>query len=626
MSTASGVFLGTVKVPLSLLYFIKATETWPRELQREEYAIPREAAGGSNAGQLPVDGYIDFSRASSVFSDLRLSPLELAQLNFQGTYPALRTQVIGLTQRRCQVEAAKERHSALLLTVNLFCMDLARALIVEPIASASQGVSGSGSGDSYIESSYPDGYIYAKLREYKDDDVTYARWQGELNAKKRRAIKLIYETPALEAAFDRLSAFPGLIESLQLTTYERLLSLHLEDEMVTGLGYIHRYWSKLLRFAMLSPPDKHTVTLLEGRAPAISERDRQTICRAFARGRVFSGTTDPVKRGLVEQGILATSTMIPGIESFQANLSLLAIAADIIWAHLLPADLRKVCGNERQSLKSILHGFWIRSQPYVEVEEGLFQPLQGRPSFELAYSVLILSTIRLFPYLSKRKPYKEPSSIQSFAANDNISLALDNNCVSLLHRRARLLGFSTWKIDQGASVPASPFEVAAPFEMRQMEDERQARFYNRLGRRYGKPSLGMFPLMQSKAFLPTISAAASGPNFCVTTVLQNFMATFFEYPHMEFDRSLPPISINSGQIYGLGTIAPLPREGGFLLPCIDLTGEQENGGSDMDVDSQSNVVQGMSTESDAGADSDVIMHDAAPVSEPSLVDVDMTEG
>ncbi|KAK4061587.1 hypothetical protein Purlil1_14248 [Purpureocillium lilacinum] len=162
--------------------------------------------------------------------------------------------------------------------------------------------------------------------------------------------------------------------------------------------------------------------------------------------------------------------------------------------------------------------------------------------------------------------------------------------------------------------------------MRQMEDERQARFYNRLGRRYGKPSLGMFPLMQSKAFLPTISAAASGPNFCVTTVLQNFMATFFEYPHMEFDLSLPPISINSGQIYGLGTIAPLPREGGFLLPCIDLTGEQENGGSDMDVDSQSNVVQGLSTESDAGADSDVIMHDAAPVSEPSLVDVDMTEG
>ncbi|KAK4061585.1 hypothetical protein Purlil1_14251 [Purpureocillium lilacinum] len=365
MSTASGVFLGTVKVPLSLLYFIKATETWPCELQREEYAIPREAAGGSNAGQLPVDGYIDFSRASSVFSDLRLSPLELAQLNFQGTYPALRTQVIGLTQRPCQLEAAKKSHTSLSWTVNLFCMDLAGALLVEPTASASQGALGSGAGDSYIESSYPDGYIYAKLREYKDDDLTYARWQGELNAKKRRVIKLIYETPALEAAFDRLSAFPGLIESLQLTTYERLLSLHLEDEMVTGLCYIHRYWSKLLRFAMLSPPDKHTVTLLEGRAPAISERDRQTICRAFARGRVFSGTTDPVKRGLVEQG------MIPGIESFQANLSLLAIAADIIWAHLLPADLRKVSGNERQSLKSILHGFWIRSQPATVFRIGL---------------------------------------------------------------------------------------------------------------------------------------------------------------------------------------------------------------------------------------------------------------
>lgn len=622
MPTPSGVFVGTVEVPLSLLYFIKATEARPLEQQRAEYAIPRKARRGSNAEQLPVDGYIDFSRASSVFSDLRLSPLELAQLNFQGTYPALRTQVIGLTQGRCQVEAAKKSHSSLSWTVNLFCIDLAG---VEPTASASQGVTGPGSGDSYIESSYPDGYIYAKLREYKDDDAIYARWQGELNAKKRRVIKLIYETPALEAALDRLSAFPGLIESLQLTAYERLLSLHLEDEMVTGLCYIHRYWSKLLRFAMLSPPDKHTVTLLEGRAPAISELDRLTIRRAFARGRVFSGTTDPVKRGRVEQGILATSTMIPGIESFQANLSLLAIAADIIWAHLLPTDLRKVSGNERQSLKSILHGFWLRSQPYVEVEEGLFQPLQGRPSFELAYSVLILSTIRLFPYLSKRKPYKEPSPIQSLAANVNISLALDNNCVFLLHRRARLLGFSTWKIDQGASVPAAPFEVAAPFEMRQMDDERQARFYNRLGRRYGKPFLGMFPLMQSKAFLPTISAAAPGPNFCVTTVLQNFMATFFEYPHMEFDLSLPPISINSGGIYGLGTIAPLTREDGSLLPCIDLTGEQENGGSDMDVDSQSNVVQGMSTESDAGSDSDVIMQDAAPASEPSLVDVDMTE-
>src|SRR5690625_6690539 len=106
MPTPSGVFVGTVEVPLSLLYFIKATEARPLEQQRAEYAIPRKARRGSNAEQLPVDGYIDFSRASSVFSDLRLSPLELAQLNFQGTYPALRTQVIGLTQGRCQVSVA----------------------------------------------------------------------------------------------------------------------------------------------------------------------------------------------------------------------------------------------------------------------------------------------------------------------------------------------------------------------------------------------------------------------------------------------------------------------------------------------------------------------------------------
>lgn len=617
-------FLGVVQVPLALLYFIEGAG---ERAKQTDHLLFRGPGIDHETQTHWVDGYIDFSEATSAFREMRLSPPELVQKNFQGVYPRLQSHIVGFTKSRYRIEAARQIDPSLVWTVRLFCTSLDTVHLNQIVKGRTEDFSHKGS--------YSDGHIYSRLREHANSGFDYGKWHEQLTSKKKRGVQLIDESLSVKVALDQLTRFPGIMEFLQLTMYERFFSLRLGDEMFAGLENIYKRWSEFMcgSLAMWESLDKKTVKILEGRAPSVCLLDRQVIHTAFEHGEIFSSVTDRLQRREIERIVLTTPDMIPGIESFQSNLSYLAIAADIIWSHLLPKNLRKVAKDNGWSLRSLLRSCWIESEPYVEVQEGLFQPVLGPPSFELAYNVLLLAVIRQFPHLCDKKPYVDARSsppVTGAAGHFEMGfrekpyLTLDNNCVFLLHRRASLLGFRTWKIEQGAAVPAAHFEFKYPMEMLQMEGFDEARFFGRPDRRWGRPFTRTFHIMQMNAFLPTIANATGEGDVSVLVVLGNLVATFFERCQFDFNFSRPRVSINGhqSQDWTLSMVSEYtsPRQiPGSSLHAIKVYGNSCYD-SGMDIDSQPAKTGGSQ---DCVAElEDVTMQDHSPDSEHGLMDLD----
>ena len=156
--------------------------------------------------------------------------------------------------------------------------------------------------------------------------------------------------------------------------------------------------------------------------------------------------------------MLAIPGIIPGLRYLQNNMKYLCIAAEILWALLVPKESRKAAkkrvsrgGEEGKSytpLSSVLRQFWNpETLPFVEVREGEFQLAIGPPSFELVYNQLVLAVLRQFPRLLGVYPRIE--------RRKGGPAEVDKTCQALFYRRASLLGLRNELIDQGlsASVP-----------------------------------------------------------------------------------------------------------------------------------------------------------------------------
>ena len=532
MSPSELVFIGVVQVPLACLQF--RTRVGERLFNRQHCKrLERlfRATWTDHSNPLHwVDAYVDNSEIAVLWTKLGLAQWQLKKTNADGHYPVLANQSVTYTQGRHKIQAARNIDPTSNWTIRLFGTNLAEVSLNQAIKRRTE---------QYLhERPNTDGHIYSKLRGYESSRSDFHEWYERLSRTKQVAFRSIGQRSAIQKALDKLMEFPAIIDDLLLSSFLKYIDFRLDDELSAGLAHVYKSWSRLTcdNEFIQRVLNKETVEMLEGRAPGLSQSDRQWTRLMFDSGKAFQGVDDPLQVLEIQRRVETTFSIIPGLVSLQQHMLFLEVAAEIIWSHVLSTDLRKEAKRHHRSLRSTLRRCWTETVPYLEVREGEFQPALGPPCFALAYNQLILAALRQFPFLTHWKPKGERS--------DAAFLSVDPDCVSLFHRRAKLLGFRTAHIERGAAVLSAPFiERSHPGEL-EADAFDEAGVFSSIARRWGRPCLSIFRVMQTKAFLPTISSVGNYSEMNVIIILRDFLQTFFEPCVVEYDLTRSKVSIN----------------------------------------------------------------------------------
>lgn len=546
MSQTEVKFLGVVQVPLRQTRFVKGVGERLYKQQRTERLrkLFQKTSIDHKSCRHWIDGYIDSSEVPSLLSKLGLSHEQLEQTNQGGICPYVHDQLVYYTQGRHRIEAAKNIDPSSLWTVRLSYMSLTHVQASQTVKRRTE--------QYQHETPDSDGHIYSKLREYAGRDNEFFEWHERLSEAKQCLFQAINHRLAIAESLDRLIDLPGVIDFLQLGSYRKMFYYRLDEEVLAGFDFVYAEWSnftcgsRVLQKAI----DRDTVSMLEGRAPAASESDREWVRGAFENGKVFPGIAEP-QRHEVERRVQMASCMIPSLRSLQSNMIYLSIAADIMWSHTLPREARIMARGNGLSLRATLQSYWVDSPPYVEVREGEFQPVLGPPSFDLAYNQLMLAALRQFPYLSDSKPKVEKWG--------KPVMSQDSKCVSLLQRRAQLLGFRSPTIAQDVAIPTSSFRTESWISSQEMEGFDEAEFLSRPDHRWGRPHARAFRIIQTSAFLPTIAGVSAQSGMSVLYVLQNLLRASFNSSSFEYDFSRPHVSLNESTEISRGPLTAATR-------------------------------------------------------------------
>lgn len=526
-------FIGIIRVPLVNLHFIEGTGERPYN-QRQTDHLERLFRGTSvnhTNRRHWIDGYIDQAVEEDLLTNLKLTLSQLADINSREEFPLVERRNIAFTQGRHRVDAARKIDPSSCWTIRLYSTDL-------------YGFIKNGSAKCQTEQYQheipnSDGEIYTKLREYDGDGVSFCEWHERLSITKQKAFFYITARPAITRALDRLIPLKGVIEFLHLSYFLKIFDKRLDDELLAGLEKIHNQWSHITSGYGLDILDKDTVTALEGRAPSASPADRDWVASSFQQRRVFSSVSDTPARQRMESCVLAESGLIHSLRSLHMNMEHLCVAAGILWTYLIPKGLRATAKAKKMSLAATLRSCWMATEPLIEISEGVFQPAYGPPSFAISYVQLLLSALRLFPYLANTKP--------KVTKGEKIFLSIDLHCVAAFHQRARMLGFDTLEFDPatiGTMVQSSgqwrqPHAAASADE---------AELLIRPDHRWGRPYQAVYHIIQAQAFLPAITRLPQSSNLTIAFVLRDFITTFFEPFQFELDHSRTPVCLQEAII------------------------------------------------------------------------------
>ena len=522
--------LGVVQVPLSHLVFVEdaGERLYYHDHTDHLEKLFRGTLVDHSSQRNWIDGYIDTSEARFVLRGLGISISQLRAANQSNCHPLLENHLVSYTQGRHRIEAAKCIEASAIWTVRLFHTKLAALRSDQTVQRRTE--------QYQHERPYSDGQIYSKLREHSGNSFDYCEWVERLSKTKQKALEHIDRRLAISGALDKLINYPAVIDALQLSSWLKYFDWRLDDELCAGLSDIdkflsdHTFGSRIVQKCL----DSQTMATIEGRAPAISDADHHCIHTAFESRELFRGVHDSKQREEIESRIMKAGRMISGLKSLQSNMLYLSIAADIIWFYLIPKDLRKEAKAKQMSLRSVMRACWSGSVACVEIAEGEFQPIAGPPSFDMAYTMVMLAALRQFPYLSDYKPRAD--------YGEKLHFLRDVNCVSLFYRRARLLGFYTSDIEQGVRVPAAPF--APSMCTNSAGSTPVAKLLSKMSYRMGRPHASIFRIIQIKGFLPCIFNKHPGNEINVEFLLSNLLQTFFNPCIFECDLSKPRITIN----------------------------------------------------------------------------------
>ena len=525
-------FFGIVRVPLTRLEFVDGVgeRLYDRNHTDHLKRLFKRTSIEDASHEHWIDGYIDNTEIPSVLRKLGLSHWELVQSNGDGVYPALDDQLVRYTQGQHRIVAASDIVAH--WTVCLYSLDLPRIRENSTVKARTERYQ--------HEKADSDGRIYHKLREYTGNNAEYHKWYERLSRNKQYVFDSISQRRDIASALDDLEGFRGMTEFLYLGSCKKFLTFRLDEEFLAGLQHIYTEWSNLTCCDrdIQGSLDKETILLLEGCNPASSPLDRRAIRAGFGTKQAFVSVADMSRRREIERRVLAAPVVIPGLRLLQQNMLYLGIAADILWSHVIPKDARTAKRNLRKTLRAALRSHWVETSPYIEIEEGVFRPALGPPSFDLAYTQLVLAALRQFPYLSFERPKTEggPKTFMSY----------DPRCVALLQRRAKLLGFRSSIIDAGAVGQSSPFQPQPWTDDLEMNVFNDAASHQRAECQWGKPCTTVYRAIQTSAFLPTMDDAPEDQVGVLYGLRAMIRACFVPYRY-ELDLVHPVLFINESQ-------------------------------------------------------------------------------
>ncbi|KAG4258497.1 hypothetical protein FPRO03_03451 [Fusarium proliferatum] len=526
--------LGIIQVPVTNLYFnqdIRGRQYSKIQVQHLETLFNKTAIDHEDHRHW-IDGYVDRSDVASILRALG-GLTALQQSNAIGMYPFLGDQQVAYTHGRHRVEASRRIDAESCWTIFLSSTDLSSLATNQVVQRRTE--------QFQHEAPYTNGYIYVKLRQYPVGSRDYNEWYMRLSPNKRKNFQVINSHPDVSEALSRLVGFPGIIDALYLANVCKYSAWGLLNEFQTCLNHIYNEWSHYTRGNSVAQRDitPETVKLLEGRAPNINPSDREWVRAVFQTRMVFPTIKDQKQRDELQKSILGRPGVIPSLRSCQANMLYMGIAAQIVRTLLIPKDLklkRTVKAEDGvATLRSVLRKCWIETEPYVEVREGEFQAVLGGPNFDLAYNTVIIAALRQFAYMSQDRPKIEAGDAAfRLSTDDTLS------CEALFHRRAKLLGFRSSLIEQGAMNPALPFQP----EKLALDFDEEA-FLSRAERRWGRPSARVFAIIQEVAFLPRLlGTEACAGNRTAVVLFRDLVQSFLSPVSFDIDVSRPSINVN----------------------------------------------------------------------------------
>ncbi len=516
-------FIGIIRVPLANLLFNAGTGEKPynqKQTDQLEKLFRRTSVNHAERRHW-IDGYIAQTAEEGFLCDLKLSRSQLGGMNSREEYPLVEQQTVAFTQGRHRVDAAKKIDPSSCWTIRLHSTNSHSVNIIKCRTEQYQH-----------EITNSDGEIYTKLRGYAGDHVNFCEWHERLSKTKQKAFFYIKKRPAIMEALDRLIPLNGVIESLHLSYFLKIFDKRLDDELCAGLDNIHKQWSRITDGRRLDLLDKDTVAALEGRAPSVSTEDQAWIASLFQQRRHSSSISDASPLQDMEHRVLKETGLIHSLRSLHMNMEHLGVAAGILWTYLIPKGLRATAKAKKMSLAATLQSCWRAKAPLVETTEGVFQPVHGPPSFAISYVQLLLSALRLFPYLANTKPKVEKG--------EKMLLSINLFCIAVFHQRARLLGFDTLEFDP-ATVGSMAQSGGQWRQPRATASTDEAKLLIRPYRRWGRPYQAVYHIIQTQAFLPTITSLSQTSYVTTALILRDFVKTFFEPFHLKLDSSRPPV-------------------------------------------------------------------------------------
>ena len=465
---------GVVQVPLSnILYKMMTTEV----------VFGVQNSGQRNLGSkslIPEPGesrltvFIDNLDIHAVLSKLRLSRLQLEAANAENRCPFLNDQQVWFVGSRDVLIEAHNMNPHVCLNVELYSADLTEGLLSE-------------------------GQIYIRHR------AGLVGFQWKLSQAQRIGLRVLDWQPGVKAALDRLAAFPGIADDLQLSDGATAFKPHLTEQVVAHLNHIHAVWSYItggVRVLQQSV-DVATVRALEGRAPATSASDLAMVRTAFSTDKAFHRVTDPLQRTMMMRRTCDLLIMIPSLRSFHAVSSHICLIDLIIRTHIVPDECRPASDRKR-SLRSKLRKSWSPVTPYVEVREGAFHRILGRASFGRAYKQLVLAALRQFPSLT---PPADPTCVYDF------------------QRRAHILGFRNTYIERAVVSPRVSYLSQCDRSIRNSLSD--SALLEPVNQRWGCPGHSLLRSIQSSAFLPQMThSALIAKGVTIPFVLDDFFDRF----------------------------------------------------------------------------------------------------
>ncbi|KAL4418323.1 hypothetical protein CABS03_01674 [Colletotrichum abscissum] len=247
---------------------------------------------------------------------------------------------------------------------------------------------------------YSDGEVFRQVTQlWKTSSFEQAReWTARLGAQKRANLDMIKDNHRVFSCLDGLTYFPGLLSGLPLGSFHKHLALHCDDEIANYLQHIRNVW---LGLTCNHPDivDVGTVQLLEGRAPGMSDIDRQLVEEAFDSNEIFSKAQNPQLRDQIRSRVLRFKGLVPSLKSYQENMKYISIGVTVVDDLMFPDSARtkswKRQQTDRRTFRDMLRQHWSPPrQNLVEVREGVLAQCVGEPVFDVAYKQVVLAAMR----------------------------------------------------------------------------------------------------------------------------------------------------------------------------------------------------------------------------------------